>query len=297
MLTGQRFVFVGGDARMLEVVRQVHDEGASVTLIGYDVAKGVPFDVTQADSVAEPFASAGVVVFPMSGIDDDGRVDSKFASQPLIVQERDLGLLRPGTWIFTGIARPRFENTCHRLDLSLVKLMDLDDVAILNSIPTAEGTIALAMEMMDITIHGSRVAVIGFGRCGFTLARNLSALGAHVAVVARRPSDLARISELGLQPVHLRQLKDAVEACDLIINTVPHPILTSDVLDAVPKESVIIDIASRPGGTDFAYAAKQGIQAKLAPSLPGIVAPKTAGRILATTICRMLNDGHEGSTF
>jgi dipicolinate synthase subunit A len=51
---------------------------------------------------------------------------------------------------------------------------------------------------------------------------------------------------------------------------------------------VIIDLASKPGGVDYAFAEKRGIKAILAPSLPGIVAPKTAGRILARTITQLL---------
>lgn len=290
MLTGQNFVFVGGDARMLEVIRRVHDEGANVTLMGFDESSQLPESLTYAPTVSDAFETADAVIFPMSGIDDNGRVDTRFSSRQIVIHERDLGLLRPNTWVFTGIARPRFEAACHRLDLNLVKLMDLDDVAILNSIPTAEGTIAMAMEMMDITIHGCQAIVIGFGRCGSTLARNLKSLGANVKVAARRPSDLARITELSLTPIPMSDLKQAMQGADLVVNTVPHPMLTASVLDCLPTTCVVVDIASRPGGTDFDYAAKRGIQAKLAPSLPGMVAPKTAGRILASTIVRMLKD-------
>jgi dipicolinate synthase subunit A len=56
------------------------------------------------------------------------------------------------------------------------------------------------------------------------------------------------------------------------------------------KSSVIIDIASIPGGTDFRFAEKRGLKALLAPSLPGIVAPKTAGQIIAKTVCRLVLD-------
>jgi dipicolinate synthase subunit A len=50
----------------------------------------------------------------------------------------------------------------------------------------------------------------------------------------------------------------------------------------------MIDIASKPGGIDYHYAEKRGLKAILCPSLPGIVAPKTAGRILAATIRQLM---------
>ncbi|TGU45664.1 dipicolinate synthase subunit A, partial [Mesorhizobium sp. M00.F.Ca.ET.186.01.1.1] len=49
-----------------------------------------------------------------------------------------------------------------------------------------------------------------------------------------------------------------------------------------------LDLASKPGGTDFRYAERRGIKALLAPGLPGIVAPKTAGQILAQTLSRLI---------
>ena len=47
---------------------------------------------------------------------------------------------------------------------------------------------------------------------------------------------------------------------------------------------------TRPGGTDFDFAEKQGIKALLAPGLPGIVAPKTAGQIIANVLCNLLSE-------
>jgi dipicolinate synthase subunit A len=56
----------------------------------------------------------------------------------------------------------------------------------------------------------------------------------------------------------------------------------------MPSHSLIIDLASKPGGTDFRYAEKRGIKAMLTPGLPGIVAPKTAGKIVANVLSQLL---------
>lgn len=62
------------------------------------------------------------------------------------------------------------------------------------------------------------------------------------------------------------------------------------MLTRIPHHAIIIDLASKPGGTDFRFAEKRGIKALLAPSLPGLVAPRTAGRILARTLCQLIQD-------
>lgn len=139
----------------------------------------------------------------------------------------------------------------------------------------------MAMEATKITIHGSQSFVLGLGRCGWTLSRMLQGIGAHVTGVARKPSDLARAVEMGLHTVHFMDLEDEIGRAEVIFNTVPHQILDRMMLEKVARDAVIVDLASIPGGTDFEYAQMLGIKAQLAPGLPGIIAPKTAGRILA----------------
>jgi len=109
----------------------------------------------------------------------------------------------------------------------------------------------------------------------------LQGIGAHVTGVARKPSNLARAVEMGFRAVQLADLENEISRAEIIFNTVPHLILDRVMLEKVARDTVIVDLASIPGGTDFEYAALLGIKALLAPGLPGIVAPKTAGRILA----------------
>src|SRR5690606_15669718 len=98
---------------------------------------------------------------------------------------------------------------------------ELDEVAILNSIPTAEGAIARAMAELDVTLHGSRAVVLGFGRCAATLARMLAGIGARVRVVARDRAQLARAFEMGFETGRLDELPLWVRDAAVVFNTVP----------------------------------------------------------------------------
>ena len=172
-------------------------------------------------------------------------------------------------------------------------MFNRDDVAIYNSIPTVEGTIMMAIQHTDFTIHGSNVTVLGLGRVGMSVARTFHLLGAKVKVGARKTEHIARITEMGLTPFHLDEISQWVRDSDICINTIPHPIVTASVISKMPAHTLIIDLASKPGGTDFRYAEKRGIKALLAPSLPGIVAPKTAGNILANVLTQLLQEVYE----
>lgn len=151
----------------------------------------------------------------------------------------------------------------------------------------------MAIQHTDFTIHGSNITVLGLGRCGMSTARAFHALGAKVKVGARKSEHLARITEMGVTPFHLDDIEKAVAGTDILINTIPHLIVNAAVIAKLPSHTLIIDIASKPGGTDFRYAEKRGIKALLAPSLPGIVAPKTAGQILANVLSQLLQESYK----
>lgn len=290
MLTGIKMAFLGGDARMLEVVRYVSDLDASVSLCGFDHAHIECPDTFKTELTPDLLSAVDAVVLPVAGMSDAGEIEVKFADANLTLHDEHFAAISKTAMIFTGIARPVLADMANKHGLTLIKLMELDEVAILNSIPTAEGALALAMQHTDITLHGACCVVLGMGRCGLTLARTLAGVGAKVIVCARKPADLARIVEMGFTPHTFAEMPEAIAHADVIFNTIPAPILTSDVLARMPRSCVIIDIASAPGGTDFRYAEKRGIQAILAPSLPGMVAPKTSGRIIARTIARLLRE-------
>lgn len=70
----------------------------------------------------------------------------------------------------------------------------------------------------------------------------------------------------------------------MIFNTVPSRIFDSEVLNATDEGILFVDLASVPGGVDFASAKSKGIDAVWALSLPGKYAPESAGNIIADVL-------------
>jgi len=71
-----------------------------------------------------------------------------------------------------------------------------------------------------------------------------------------------------------------------VINTVPALVLTEDAIRRMPQNSLIIDIASKPGGTDFEAAKRYGVTAKLALGLPGIYTTTSSAMLLKNAISK-----------
>ena len=161
---------------------------------------------------------------------------------------------------------------------------------IANALPTAEGAVQLAMEHLPITIHGSKVLVIGFGRVGRLTAQRFQALGAKVSVAARKYEQLAWAQAMGLGGEHLAHLRGWLCGYDLIVNTVPARVLGREELEDVKSDCLILDLASKPGGVDLGAAGELGLTVVWALALPGKVAPVTAGAAIKDTIYNMLRE-------
>ncbi|HBV87316.1 dipicolinate synthase subunit DpsA [Desulfosporosinus sp.] len=279
-LKGIRCAVIGGDDRELYLISELQQQGAYIVGVGFEKASPIS-GMTLAPSLEEAVGQVDVLLFPLFGTDECGVVKAKYSDSPIVLNKKVLEAIPAQVPLVIGFARPDLKSEANNLGIKLVETSRLDELVILNSIPSAEGAIQMAMEATTITIHGSNSFVLGLGRCGWTLAHMLKGIGARVTGVARKPSDLARAVEMGLHAVDFANLKDEIGHAEIIFNTVPHQVLDRLMLEKVTPDAVIVDLASRPGGTDFEYAQNLGIKALLAPGLPGTVAPKTAGRILA----------------
>ena len=118
----------------------------------------------------------------------------------------------------------------------------------------------------------------------------LKRLWASVWVSARKPEDIGWIEANGMNSLRT----DGLEICqldfDIIFNTVPHMVFDRKLLSRLNKETLIIDLASVPGGVDFQAAEELGIKTIHALSLPGKMSPDTAGKIIKDTVVNMLRE-------
>lgn len=290
MLLGKSFTVIGGDNRYVEVIKYLAEHGAHVFVVGFE---NVTFDhpkIKQRTLENMDVSSIDGIILPLGGTDEAGKVSIDYGSTSEadpVINEKLLKQTKSDCVIYTGTAKTYLRQLAHLCGRELIVLFERDDVAIANSIPTAEAALQIAMEHTPHTIHGANVLIIGFGRIGMTIAHLFQKVGASVTVAARKQADIARIRQLHMEAVHIDDLTDAVVGKSICVNTVPVVVLTEKVIQNLRRDGLIIDLASKPGGTDFDVAERLGIQAIHALGLPGKVAPKTAGIILGETIAAL----------
>ena len=291
MLRDLNIVVIGGDARYIEVIKQLSTSVRNIWLVGFERKHFSQANVHHTTLFHVDFSKTDAILLPVSGTSEDGKVElAPYAEEELFIFDEHIAQTPTHCTIYTGISNFYLDVITQKHERTLIRLFARDDLAIMNSIPTAEGALQIAMEQTDRTIHGARVYVLGFGRVGMTVARLFQNVGARVSVSARKPSHRARIMELGLHPVTLEDIKKEVANTDICINTIPQQIITADILSSFHPSSLIIDLASQPGGVDFTYAAKKGIQTIHALGLPGKVAPHSAGQFIVDTLIPLLKE-------
>lgn len=291
MFAHKKLLIAGGDNRQLEVIRKLAETNAELYIAGFDKwaesSKGCVRQVSLSEAL---FRECSVVVLPAVGIGASGEADAPYSSAELTVTTDMIAAMPADGLIITGSVNPYLREACSKHRIRLAEVYARDDVAILNSIPTAEGAVMIAIQHTDITIHGASVIVLGLGRVGMTLARTLRNLGAVVRVAVREPELHARAIEMGLQPFHVDELEQAAASADILFNTIPALVVTASVIGNMAPAALIVDLASKPGGTDFHAAEAAGIKAIAALGLPGKVAPRTAGRILGDAVVQILRE-------
>lgn len=160
-------------------------------------------------------------------------------------------------------------------------LMKNENLAVKNAIPTVEGIVKILIENTEITIDKSSIAIIGFGRIGKRLAHVLNLLGANIYCMDCKKEEVANIEMSGYNVI---ENICAGNKFDVVVNTVPKLVIGEKELLNLGKETLILDVASKPGGIDYNYPNISDYKVIHALGIPGKVAPITAAKYIEEII-------------
>lgn len=284
-LKGLNIGFLGGDRREIILMQYLQKQGANIHTLGFPPA-GVTAKATH--QLEDFLATVEIAIGPMPGTDVAGYIKGAYLPRGLKIDEEFFKKLGPNKPLLIGMLPAKLVNIAHDLGSNIILSANLDEIAILNAIPTAEGAVQIALAESERTIFGSKSIVLGLGRVGRVLGHRLALLGSKVYGVTRNPAAHAWGQDIGIVPATYASLETILPQAHFIFNTVPAMVLTDDVLKECYAETIIIDLASAPGGVDFDSAKKLGIKALLCLGLPGKLFPQSAGEILCRTYPRLI---------
>lgn len=156
---------------------------------------------------------------------------------------------------------------------------------------TAENALAVAMKHRLRTIRGADCLVIGWGNIGKPLASRLKSLKANtVGLAVRREEQLWSAKKDGIEPFLSTKLEKNIGEFDVVFNTAPTLVLPRNVLMQLRPGTLVIDLASKPGGVDLQTAKELEIKVVQALGLPGIMTPVSAAAAIQHAIYELCKE-------
>lgn len=276
---------IGGDSRIVELIKFLAKDNNNMCLFGLGRCEDLK-DFKHASNLDEALQKSDLVITSIPLSKNGTSINTVFTEKTILIE--DFFEKAKEKKIITGNITKEIEQYIKSENKNeIIDVLKLEELAILNAIPTAEGAIQIAMQKSKKTLHGSKCLVMGFGRIGKILAKMLSGLGAKVCCEARKQQDIAWIKAYGYTAIHLDEINKCLGEFDFIFNTIPYLILDKNRLQLINNECLLIDLASKPGGIDFDSAKEIGLETEWALALPGKVAPKTSAKYIYEIVKEM----------
>ena len=285
------FSIIGGDLRTIKLAKMLANEGNKIYTYGLEKAEELKDNsniiFTEKISRAIPKDVEGVI-WPIPFTSNGININAPFGEKEISIREMIHYL--EGKILIAGSISPEIYDMANDEYIEIIDIMKREELAVLNTISTAEGAIEIAISNTNKIIHGSEVLILGFGRIGKVLARKMAGLSAKVTCAARKDEDLAWIRAYGHKETNINALGENLSQYDIILNTVPHLVLNKERLQYVKKDVLLIDLASNPGGIDKKEAKELNLKLVWALALPGKVAPVTTAEFIKDTIYNILKE-------
>lgn len=283
MALGSAFGILGGDRRQIYLAKAIAADGYSVYISRLE--NGEVEGIAQVEP-EELVSRCSVIILPLPVTRDGVYLNTALSDEKILLDD-DFAAMFFGKTVYGGMMEKLYETSELWGSVSAYDYYSREELTVGNAFLTAEGAIGAVINEYAGALNGSRCLVTGFGRIGKALCMALRGLGAGVDCCARKAKDLTAVKAIGCRPLQYREIKDSY---DVVFNTVPAQVLGAAQLSRQSKDTLLIELASSPGGIDLDAAERLGLRVLVLPSLPGKMSPKTSGELIKETVYNMLEE-------
>lgn len=280
---------IGGDLRMVKLAKNLAKDEHIVYVYGMEKSHELEENnIEIVETLDQALEKGEYIIGPLPFSGNGVSINAPFSNKEIKIEE--LKKMQKDKIFIAGVIKEEIKEMLENYYKEVIDVMQREDFVVLNALATAEGTIQVAMENTEDTIHGSNILVLGFGRVAKMVAYKFLSLGAEVTCAARKAEDFAWIEAYGYKAIDINNMHEKLEDFDIIVNTVPVQILNKKELEFIRKDTLIIDLASNPGGVDRDEVKIQNLKFVWALALPGKVAPNTSAKFIKNTIYNVINE-------
>ena len=288
-----KIAVIGGDQRQYAVAEE---------MCKYDVcvcACSLASEITDTEKIkicnsfSEAIEGASSVILPLPATVDGISLNCpRIKSSERITLDEIVELLDTSCILCGGRIPQNIVVKAQTKGVTVFDYFNEERLQIKNAYITAEAALSIAMNSLDKCIKDSRLAITGTGRIARLLSELLVRVGADVTVAARNVDSLAYFEILGCKTKQIKEgslwSREFMHGYDIIFNTVPAWLFDRSFLENADKKTLIIELASAPGGVDICAARELSSNVLWASSLPGKYAPYSAGKLIAECVANRI---------
>lgn len=268
--------FIGGDNRSLILSNVLEDRYKNTKLCRYGLGSS--------KNTLEECINCDCIIFPIPFSKDGENLYSPLNDRQISIGKCIQNV--ENKTIFVGNIDNKINGILEKNKNFVVDIAKDAEFIKNNTIPTAEGIIQCIISNTDITIDKSNILIIGFGNVGKKAAELLNNLNSKVYCYDINKQEVANIETKGYNV--LNNLDNYMKKMDVIVNTVPTLVIDKDKFKFINKNTLIIDVASKPGGIDFVYAKENNYRVIQYLGIPGKIAPRTSAKYMMNIITKYI---------
>ena len=279
-----KIAFLGGDMRSAIAAMKLADK---MNIFAWRVP-GIEGEASVfcCNEITEAVSDAYAIVLPLPASLDGALLNCKAEGEKIFLKDI-IDILHKDSLVVGGKIPREIKDYAAKKGIKSIDYFESESFQIKNAYTTAEAALNIAMNSLLKNIRGAKIAVTGYGRISKQLVKLLLSLDAHITLAARKESDLTWARLSGCETLKIGDTGSISQLCsgyDIIFNTVPYLLFDEEFLVNVDKKTLLIELASTPGGIDVSAAKRLKSAVLWAASLPGKYAPESAGELIAECV-------------
>ena len=266
---------MGGDLRNFFLAKLLSKEKHEVKVYGFEKIE----NFRECETYENMLSSSEIVVLSIPFTKDKKTINMPLSNRNIRIQE--LAYHLENKTIFVGNMPEDIQEILKEKQNEVIDFMKKEEFAVLNAIPTAEATIEIILKNTNKILQGSHCLILGFGRIGKVLAHKLQGLAVDVTCMVTNEIEKAWAIAYGYQTTTIEKLQNfytKIKQYDIIINTIPK-IIFKEELKEIKKETLVIDLASKPYGIDRKIVEEENINFIEALGLPREISTNDISKI------------------
>lgn len=266
---------MGGDLRNFFLAKLLSKEKHEVKVYGFEKIE----NFKECETYENMLSSSEIVVLPIPFTKDKKTINMPLSNRNIRIQE--LVYYLENKTIFAGNIPEDIQEILKEKQNEVIDFMQKEEFAVLNAIPTAEAIIEIILKNTNKILQGSHCLILGFGRIGKVLAHKLQGLSVDVTCMITNEIEKAWAVAYGYEITTIQKLQNyyaKIKQYDIIINTIPK-IIFKEELKEIKKETLVIDLASKPYGIDRKIVEEENINFIEALGLPRKISTNVVSKI------------------